>query len=72
MSHVGAATIINLLRQEEICDEDSQVSIAPANAPEVMWKEQTEAWACGLCPVNDVLRLQVLKATLLSPRRERR
>jgi len=50
MSHVGAATIINLLRQEEICDEDLQVSIAPANAPEVMWKEQTEAWACGLCP----------------------
>jgi hypothetical protein len=50
MSHVGAARIVNLLRQAEVCDESSQVSIAPVHAPEVMWKEQTEAWACGLCP----------------------
>ena len=26
----------------------------------------------GFVPVNDVLRLQLLRATLLSPRRERR
>ena len=50
MSHVGATRIVNLLRQAEVCDESSQVSIAPVHAPEVMWKEQTEAWACGLCP----------------------
>ena len=29
-------------------------------------------WHVVSAPVNDVLRLQLLKATLLSPRRERR
>ena len=29
-------------------------------------------WRVVSAPVNDVLRLQLLKATLLSPRRERR